>query len=436
MSKQKVGIVKYANERGAIRETLELCGALEKIGSLTPSDSVLLKPNLVMWDTNFAFPKYGVLTTSVVMEEMVQILAEHGIGKITIGEASAEDKSRGSGTMYAYDGLGYHQLQKRYGVRLVDFNRGPFTEVDFGEFSLSYATEALETDFFINLPVLKTHSATKVSLGFKNLKGCLAIQSKKHCHNVNRPLDNFVSYVGEKLMPDVTLIDGIYTLERGPVINGTAHRSNIIIGSTNMFAADVVGSMALGFDPAEIGHLRDYAQREGLSIDGSDIEIVGESLQSVTKPLRWDWPWEDDDSGPPTFRRMGIEGVNYPKYDETICSTCSFFNNLVLILLISAYSGTPFGNIEFLSGKKRLSTGGYDKTFLFGRCIAHKNKNNPNIKEAVEIKGCPPTMDEIVQVLNDNGIPANLDKYRAYRQSLGDRYSNRPEFMEEFYTIL
>ena len=433
--KRKVSIVRYENKRGAVRKALQMCGALDRIKELSPSDKVLLKPNLVMWDEVLAFPKYGVLTTSVVMEEVVAVLAEHGYKNITIGEASAENKSRGTSTELAFEGLGYRQLQKRYGVRLLDFNGGPFTEVDFGEFSLDVATEALEADLLINLPVLKTHNATKVSLGFKNLKGCLNIKSKRHCHNVNRPLDNFVSYLGEKLPPNVTLVDGIYTLERGPSVTGTAHRHDVLIASMDMFSADVVGSMVMGFNPAELGYLSEFAQRHGLPLDGSNIEIVGETLHSVVKQLRWDWPWEDDDSGPPTFRRLGIKGINYPKYDETICSTCSFFNNLVLILLITAYNGTPFGNIEFLSGKQRLSTGGYDKTFLFGRCIAQANKNNPHIKEAVEIKGCPPTMDEIVNVLNENGIPADLDKYREYRQSLADRYKDKSEFNDRFYQV-
>lgn len=431
----KVSVVKYNNERTDVRKALELCGAMDKLTRLSPSHRVLLKPNLVMWDEMFAFPKYGVVTTALVMEEMVRILAEHGITNITIGEASSEDKSRGTGTLLAYQGLGYHKLQKRYGVRLADFNRGPFTAVEFDGFTLNFATEALETDFLINMPVLKTHSATKVSLGFKNLKGCLAKKSKMRCHHVDRPLDNFVSWLGEKIWPDITLIDGIYTLERGPAINGTARRADVIIASTDMFAADVAGSMAMGFAAEEIGHLRDFAIRHQLPLDGSDIEFTGDALQSVAMKLRWDWPWEDDNSGPPAFRRQGIEGIYYPKYDETICSTCSFYNNLILVLLISAYSGTPFGNIEFLSGKQRLSEGGYDKTFLFGKCIAQANKHNPNIRQAVEIRGCPPTLDEIIRVLNENGIPARLEHYRAYRQSLADRYSNQPEFSEDVYRV-
>ncbi|MBS4023936.1 MAG: DUF362 domain-containing protein [Dethiobacter sp.] len=435
MQKQKVSIVKYGNDRENIKKALEMCGGLEKIKKLSPSDRVLIKPNLVMWDSVLAFPKYGVLTTSVVVEEIVKLLAENGLTDISIGEASSEDKSRGSSTVLAYEGLGYHKLESRYGVKLLDFNRGPFTEVDFGDFKLNIAAEALETNFLIDIPVLKTHNSTKVSLGFKNLKGCLDRKSKMLCHNVNIPLDNFVSHLGERLNPGLTVIDGIFTMERGPAVNGTAHRADLIISSTDIFSADTVGSMVMGFEPGEIDHLSMFAQRNGLSLDAGNIDIVGEPLASVTRKLRWDWEWKADNSGPPAFERMGITGINYPKYDETICSTCSFFNNLILILLLGSYDGKPFPNIEFLTGKKMFSEGGYDKTFLFGKCIAEVNKDNPNIKQAVKIKGCPPTMDEIVKVLNENGVKADLETYRQYRQSLADRYKGKDEFNDSLFTV-
>ncbi len=435
MQKHQVSIVKYSDKRENIKKALELCGGLKKIKKIKPSDRVLIKPNLVMWDTIFPYPKYGVVTTSVVMEEMVEILAEAGCDNITIGEGTVENESMGTGVKLAFAGLGYHALQQKYGVKLLDFNDAPFLPVDFGDFKLNIAQEALETDFIVNLPVLKTHNSTKVSLGFKNLKGCLDKKSKFFCHNINIPLDDFISRFGEKLYSDIILIDGIYALERGPAVNGKAYRTDVLIASTDMFSADVVGSKVLGYAPEEIEYLKDYAARKGLPLDGSNLEIVGEPVDSVKMPLKWDWEWKADNSGPNIFERLGISGIYYPKYDVTICSGCSFLNNMLLILVIGAYDGTPFPEIEFLSGKERLSKGGYEKTFLFGNCIIKANRNNPKIKQAVQIKGCPPTVENIVSTLRDNGIRADIEVYRQYRQSIADRYKNRPEFKEEHFSL-
>jgi len=432
MELTKVSLVKFADQRANIRRAIEMCDGFKE---LTPEKKVLLKPNLVMWDEALPYPKFGVITTAVVVEEMVKLLKEHGCSDITIAEATTEDKDINSGTMAAYRGMGYPYLEKKYGVKLCDLNRGPYEKIEFDGFSLSIAAPVLEADFIINLPVLKTHNSTKVTLGFKNLKGCLARRSKVFCHHPEIPLDRFIQRIGEKLAPALTLIDGIYALDRGPAVNGTAHRADLLIASRDMFAADVTGTMLLGMRPDEIGHLAEHARRHDLPLDGSNVEIKGEKLSDHVMPLRWDWGWLEDNSGPTAFGRMGISGIYYPKYDDTICSGCSFLNNMILILLLGAYTGEPFGNIEFLTGKVARSKGGFAKTFLFGNCIIRANRDNPLINEAVPIKGCPPRTEDIVRILNEHGINADFDDYVQYRASLAARYEGQPQFQEQHFTI-
>ncbi|NMD33605.1 MAG: DUF362 domain-containing protein [Firmicutes bacterium] len=432
MELTKVSLVKFADQRANIRRAVEKCDGFKE---LTPEKKVLLKPNLVMWDEALPYPKFGVITTAVVVEEMVKLLKEHGCSDITIAEATTEDKDINSGTMAAYRGMGYPYLEKKYGVKLCDLNRGPYEKIEFDGFSLSIAAPVLEADFIINLPVLKTHNSTKVTLGFKNLKGCLARRSKVFCHHPEIPLDRFIQRIGEKLAPALTLIDGIYALDRGPAVNGTAHRADLLIASRDMFAADVTGTMLLGMRPDEIGHLAEHARRHDLPLDGSNVEIKGEKLSDHVMPLRWDWGWLEDNSGPTAFGRMGISGIYYPKYDDTICSGCSFLNNMLLILLLGAYTGEPFGNIEFLTGKVARSKGGFAKTFLFGNCIIRANRDNPLINEAVPIKGCPPRTEDIVRILNEHGINADFDDYVQYRASLAARYEGQPQFQEQHFTI-
>ncbi|NLA05939.1 MAG: DUF362 domain-containing protein, partial [Firmicutes bacterium] len=288
MEPAKVSLVKFADERASIRRAVEMC---EGFKELDPSKRVLLKPNLVMWDELMPFPKYGVITTAVVVEEMVRLLKEYGCDDITIAEASTEDKDINSSTAAAYKGMGYPELEKRYGVKLVDLNRESFEKVEFDGFSLNMAVPVLEADFMINLPVLKTHNSTKVSLGFKNLKGCLARRSKVFCHHREIPLNHFILQIGEKLAPALTLIDGIYALDRGPAVNGTAHRADLLIASRDMFAADVIGTALLGMEAAEIGHLAAYARKHNRPLDGSGIELLGEKVSDHAMKLKWDWGW-------------------------------------------------------------------------------------------------------------------------------------------------
>ncbi len=430
MGRNVTSIVKFNNDRSQVAQAVELAGGLS---DLRPGSRVLLKPNLVMWDSFYPYPKFGVVTSSLVVEEMVKLLAEYGCSEIVIGEGSIVDKGLGSDTKTAFAGLGYHTLRDRYGVKLVDFNDGPFERVEFDGFALDVASPALQTDFLINLPVLKTHGSTKVSLGLKNLKGCLHTRSKMYCHHREKPLDDFVSQLADAVKPSLTVIDGIYTLERGPVVNGRAYRSDIVVASCNPFAADAIGAQLLGYHPDEVSHIRQFGDRHDISL--ADVDTVGEEVGKLARPLAWDWPWLPDNSGPEAFARQGISGIHYPKYDNTICSGCSYLNNYLLITLMGAYARMPFNGMEFLGGKTCVSQGGFSKTFLFGKCAMQLNRDNPMIREAVPIPGCPPGQKQILATLNSQRIPADDAAYFAYRTSLAKRYQGDPAFCEAHFQI-
>ena len=81
--KYAVSIVKYKETLESVRRAMALCRGLENI---SPGAKVFIKPNVVFWTQKVRFPKWGVITTSRVVEDMVILLKEQGIDKITIGE--------------------------------------------------------------------------------------------------------------------------------------------------------------------------------------------------------------------------------------------------------------------------------------------------------------------------------------------------------------
>jgi len=54
------------------------------------------------------------------------------------------------------------------------------------------------------------------------------------------------------LSPSLTIIDGIYSLERGPGYSGDAHRTDIIVASRDLISADKVGASILGISPQTV----------------------------------------------------------------------------------------------------------------------------------------------------------------------------------------
>jgi uncharacterized protein (DUF362 family) len=437
MEKIKVALETYESLESSLKKAVE---SIDGFSSLKSTDSVLIKPNTLTWDRKHKIPPFGVFTTTRIVEDMVILLKEHGVTNIAIGEGAVKIYEDSPPTTEVMRNLGYEKIAEKYGVTLIDFNELKHKKVTLAEnLTVSISEEVFSSDFFIDIPAMKTHSQTKVSLGFKNLKGCLKTASKRLCHHKELDLDYCVSLLGEKIYPNLVVIDGIYILEKGPIHTGKAHRANVIVASTDMLAADIVGTKVMGIDPADIDHLRLYAERNGRSLKIEDYDIVGEKLDDVKKPVKWDWSWNESNTGPTVFDRMGISGVSVPKYDATLCTGCSPVVNMTNIFIISAKmqakgNDAPFANFEVLSGKKMQARPGYDKTLLIGNCIIKANKDNPNINEAVEIKGCPPPIENLKKGLSACGVEFVEGAYDYYLNELATKYDGKEEYDESFYT--
>ena len=427
-----VSLVRYKGVE-SVGEALALCG-WPAGGS--PPESVLVKPNLVGWDNQGPYPPWGVLTTSVVLEGLCAALRDHGVKRISIGEASIKCAQIGSGTREIFEYLHYERLVERFGVGLVDFNEGDFDEIEIDAgHRLKVTRTVREFEALISVPVLKTHGGTKVSLGMKNLKGLLHARSKSYCHHPENLLDHFISLLAERFRPSLTLIDGIYANEQGPLHMGFAHRRDLLVASCDVYSADLLGAYLLGYGTDEVAHLAEYARNHKRSTSVASLEVRGGvDPEEARLPLKWDWPWLADDSGPDTFAKLGIRGLRLPKYDHTLCTGCSYMFNPLMVLLMST-SQKEFDGYEILSGKLHEPSGEAKKTFLLGKCQIERNKADPRCGQVIPIKGCPPSMDDIESALKENGIPVNRKGYEQYRNYIMGRYWKKPDVypLEHFY---
>ncbi|MEJ2101254.1 MAG: DUF362 domain-containing protein [Desulfobacterales bacterium] len=412
-SKSLVSIVRDEKPLESVRKAVALCRGLDH---LPAKARVFIKPNIVFWTVEANFPKYGVITTSRVVEDMVILLKEYGIEDIVIGEGTVLRPPQATDQQeHAFDTLGYTALQKRYGVKLLNIWKRPFKKVDLGAgVILKFNVDILESDFVVDLPVLKTHSMTVVSLGIKNLKGMIDIPSRKKCHSTGpqKDLHFMVSRLANRMPSMLTLLDGIYTSERGPNIDGTMHRSNLLVASADVLSADMVGASVLGHHPQDVPHLVHAARKRKRPMDLSDIEVVGKSIDEVASPHQYDFPYTEDKSLPLSISEMGIKGLAYYKYDLSLC--------------------------EVLSGKVMQPSAGKKKTILFGKCMYQAHKDNADIREMIPIKGCPPKPDSIVKAFHQAGIDVDPNIFKNIGKLPGNffkRYAGRPEFEESHFQI-
>jgi uncharacterized protein (DUF362 family) len=439
MRKPIVAVVRYERPLESVRRAVDLAAGLD---SLPARAKVFVKPNIIYWTRKTVFPKYGVITTSRVVEDAVALLKERGVEDITIGEGlvtlSPKDRETPA---HAFETLGYNRLAGRYGVKVLDLHQRPFEKVDLGGgVTLAFNADFLASDFLVNLPVLKCHAQTIVSLGIKNLKGLIDIPSRKKCHSGDpqRDLHYMVGKLANRIPPSLTILDGIYTNERGPLFDGSARRTDVLVASSDMLAADMAGAQILGYAPSEIPHLVHAARDQGRSLDPSGIELRGEAIADFARRHEHAFPYNEDGTLPLPMDKMGVKGLSYRKYDLSLCTYCSPVNGVVLWSIAKAWKGKPWDGVEILTGKTMKPTPGMKKTILLGKCMVQANKGHPDIREMIAVKGCPPSPREIVEALRKAGIevdPAHLEGIETYPGMFMRRYEKRPEFQESFYRI-
>jgi uncharacterized protein (DUF362 family) len=442
MDKSVVAIVRYESPLESVRKAVELSGGLD---GLSADAKVFIKPNVVFWTKAVPFPKWGVITTSRVVEDMVVLLKERGVDHITIGEgmATMDPKDRET-PAHAFESLGYNVLKRRYGVKVLNVLERPFEKVDLGGgVVLNFNTDILHRDFVVDLPVLKTHNQTMVSLGIKNLKGIIDINSRKKCHSADpkKDLNYMIARLPDRLPPLFALLDGIYTNERGPNFDGRMRHSRVLVASRDVLSADMVGARVLGYEPSEVPHLVQAARNRGRAADLSDVELVGERLEEVASRHEYDFVYSETENGtmPLPMAKQGIKGLTYRKYDLSMCTYCSGLNGLILTAIRNAWKGEPWDDIEVLTGKMMKPTPGKKKTILMGKCIYQAHKNNPDIREMIPVKGCPPKVDAVMDALKRAGIDVNPALFEHVDQMPGffmQRYQGKPEFDESFFRIV
>ncbi len=258
----------YEDLRPKVFEMLEsLDGGLIREGT-----RVLLKPNLLAP----APPEKAMLTHPAVVKAVVQYVLHKG-GKVSISDSPAMGSLRKvvreSGIEAALEGLDVEFKEFKSSI-LVDVGE-PFHRIEIAE-------EAMKADVLINLPKLKTHSQMLLTLGVKNLFGCVVGFRKPQWHlrvGVDREMFGVLLYrIYAGLKPSITILDGVLAMEgQGPGKGGSPREVGVVMGSRDAVALDVTVCRMLGIEPERLFTNR-AARKAGHMAE--PIEVLGE-LPSV-----------------------------------------------------------------------------------------------------------------------------------------------------------
>ena len=321
--KEKVSIVTcsdYQSERvyRQVKEALDLLGGTSAF--VSRGERVLLKPNFLIGRP----PEKCVNTHPELVRAVAQLVLEAGATPV-IGDSP----QLGSALKVA-ERCGVAAVARELGIEIVEFEpvevkhpEGKF----FKRFTVGKAV--LEADRVINLPKLKTHGLTYLTIAVKNLFGCVpgARKAQWHVrtsHEGNEHFSRMLLDLATLINPPLSIVDGIDAMEgKGPGF-GTPRHLGLIIAGTDTVAVDAVATEVLGAHPEHFPTLH-AALLEGYGTPHiGEIDLRGKPISEVAvdgfifPPL----------IGPPnTFRKLFMSILKGPLttnpfIDKKECQQC------------------------------------------------------------------------------------------------------------------
>ena len=355
--------IMYGNDIGNM--TYELLEKIDIARDMRPDMRITLKPNFVVAKEAAS----GATTHPEIAEAVLRYLLAHGMKHISIMEGSWV----GDQTKRAFKICGYDKLSEKYHVPLYDLKDDKFVERQVENLTLRICEKPLlETDYLIDLPVLKAHCQTGMTCAMKNLKGCLPDVEKRRFHALG--LSKPIACLAKALRPQLILVDAIcgdLTFEEG----GNSVRMDRIIAGVDPVLVDSYGASLLGFAPEDIAYIK---LAENLGVGSTDIAAA--DIHEYNTDAREKIRVVPSDR----VRRLAKDVLV-----ENACSAC--YGSLIHALQRIQESGGYCSDKQICIGQGFRGKGG--DGLGIGQCTCGFRKS---------LAGCPPTAKAMVEFLREN----------------------------------
>ncbi len=247
------------------RAGIKAMGGIERF--VKKGAKVVLKPNIA-WTRP---PEYAANTNPGLVEVMVRDILAAGASEVIVfdhscdngadcyrisGIAAAAERA-GAKVLHAYDRKNYRKIKSAGAVKLSE------AEV---------FNAVLDCDTFINVPILKHHSGTKMSGAMKNLMGMVWDRRIMHRRGLVQTIPDLLTY----RKPDLNVVDAYrMMMTHGPrgVNLKDVELGKFMLISTDAVAADAAAVKLMQFNESDVSYLQSAADRKLGVKDLSKLKI-------------------------------------------------------------------------------------------------------------------------------------------------------------------
>jgi len=212
--------------------------------------TVVVKPN-IGWDVS---PERAGNTNPALVKRIIEQCINAGAKKVYVFDNTCDNWAN------CYKNSGIEKVVKDAGGQIVPGN----TESYYQDISITSGKVLkkaklheliLESDVFINVPVLKNHSSASYTVTMKNLMGVVWDRRFWHKNNLHQCIVDYASYTKK---PTLNVVDAYRVMmKNGPrgVSTDDVQLLKTQIITTDMVAADVAGIKLLNGNPDKVDYI-------------------------------------------------------------------------------------------------------------------------------------------------------------------------------------
>ncbi len=243
--------------------------ALGGMGSfISKGQRVLVKPN-IGWDV---VPEKAGNTNPALVKRIIEHCLRAGAKEVFVFDNTCDNWIR------CYQNSGIEKAVKAAQGKMVPGN----SESYYQEVTIPNGKKltnakvhemVLDCDVFINVPILKNHSSTRMTGALKNMMGVVWDRGFWHSNNLNQCIADYALFSKK---PNLNILDAYNVMmrngPRGVSVDDLSKMKSLLL-SVDPVAIDAAGAKMMGLDPTKVEHLALAAGMGAGKIDLATMNI-------------------------------------------------------------------------------------------------------------------------------------------------------------------
>ena len=228
--------------------------AIQELGGIgtfvKEGQKVLVKPN-IGWDRT---PEYAANTNPLLVQRVIEHCLKAGARVVYVFDHSIDNWTT------CYKNSGIEKAARNAGAKVAPANsENYYQEITIPGAKVLKSARVhellLESDVFINVPVLKNHDSTRMTCCLKGMMGVVWDRSFWHRNDLHQCIADYALFSKK---PSLNIIDCYNVITKnGPQGVSKEDVANIQsqIITTDWVAGDAAGARMLGYDPGSIDYI-------------------------------------------------------------------------------------------------------------------------------------------------------------------------------------